>query len=295
MRTIPPALAERLASGATTLARCWRLARRDGVVLGFTDHDRPIAFDGAVHEPAAGFTAGEVPASLGLSVDTADVLGALVSPVLTDADLAGGLYDAARVELHLVDWSAPEHRLLLSVGEIGETERRGASFRAEVRSLAHVLDQERGRIFQGGCDADLGDARCKADLAAPDRRAIGVVADVVGARVLHAAGVAAVAAGRLAGGLLNWSSGPNVGLTSELRDDREENGERVLELWHPPPRPPEVGDAFVATVGCDKRFETCRDRFGNAANFRGFPHMPGTDFALSYARRGDANDGAPLA
>lgn len=30
-------------------------------------------------------------------------------------------------------------------------------------------------------------------------------------------------------------------------------------------------------LACDHRFETCRDVFGNAANFRGFPHLPGTE------------------
>jgi len=29
-------------------------------------------------------------------------------------------------------------------------------------------------------------------------------------------------------------------------------------------------------------------------NFRGFPHMPGNDFALSYPMPGDANDGGGL-
>ena len=32
---------------------------------------------------------------------------------------------------------------------------------------------------------------------------------------------------------------------------------------------------------CDQRFETCRDVFANAENFRGFPHLPGNDFILS--------------
>lgn len=34
--------------------------------------------------------------------------------------------------------------------------------------------------------------------------------------------------------------------------------------------------AFPGAV-CDYRFETCRDVFGNAGNFRGFPHLPGAD------------------
>ena len=46
--------------------------------------------------------------------------------------------------------------------------------------------------------------------------------------------------------------------------------------------------------GCDRQFATCRDRFGNAVNFRGFPHMPGEEAVLRYPNRGDANTGAPL-
>lgn len=34
-------------------------------------------------------------------------------------------------------------------------------------------------------------------------------------------------------------------------------------------------------LACDHRFETCRDVFGNAENFRGFPHLPGADFVLA--------------
>lgn len=32
---------------------------------------------------------------------------------------------------------------------------------------------------------------------------------------------------------------------------------------------------------CDQRFETCQEVFANTENFRGFPHLPGTDFILS--------------
>lgn len=34
-------------------------------------------------------------------------------------------------------------------------------------------------------------------------------------------------------------------------------------------------------AGCDHRFETCQSVFGNAESFRGFPHLPGTDFVLA--------------
>ena len=42
MRPVPEALRARLATGVTTLVHAWRIARRDGVTFGFTDHDRDL-------------------------------------------------------------------------------------------------------------------------------------------------------------------------------------------------------------------------------------------------------------
>lgn len=55
-----------------------------------------------------------------------------------------------------------------------------------------------------------------------------------------------------------------------------------------------IGDSVELTIGCDKRSATCK-AFGNIANFRGFPHIPGTDQAFTYAERGSGlNDGGSL-
>jgi uncharacterized phage protein (TIGR02218 family) len=51
--------------------------------------------------------------------------------------------------------------------------------------------------------------------------------------------------------------------------------------------PIQAGDTFAITAGCDKRFATCVEKFANADNFRGFPHMPGNDFITGYPTRGD--------
>src|SRR5437762_820254 len=120
MRTLGSDFAAHLQSGATTLCRCWRLRRRDGTVLGFTDHDVALVFDSVTYEPAAGFTASEIPASLGLNVDTAEITGALLSPFLTEADLNAGLYDGATIECFLVNWADAAQRTLLESGSIGE-------------------------------------------------------------------------------------------------------------------------------------------------------------------------------
>jgi uncharacterized phage protein (TIGR02218 family) len=95
--------------------------------------------------------------------------------------------------------------------------------------------------------------------------------------------------------LLSWVAGPNAGRVSEVREHRAEAGRVRLALWQQTPFAAGNGDTFTVTAGCDKRFETCRDRFSNGTSFRGFPHMPGTDRALSYAASDDGDlDGGSL-
>lgn len=131
MRDIPPALAAHLASGATTLCWCWKLVRRDGVVFGFTDHDRDITFDAVTYEAAAGLTATEVKESVGLGIDNLEVEGALRSDRLAAADLAAGRYDGASIDIFRVNWQAPAERVLIRRGSIGEVRRTTSEFVAE--------------------------------------------------------------------------------------------------------------------------------------------------------------------
>jgi hypothetical protein len=73
MKTIPDDLAAHLAGGATSLCRCWKLIRRDGQVLGFTDHDRDLSFGGLTFAARTGLEAAEAAAELGFAVGGGDV------------------------------------------------------------------------------------------------------------------------------------------------------------------------------------------------------------------------------
>ncbi|MBX6426737.1 MAG: DUF2163 domain-containing protein [Variibacter sp.] len=295
MRAIPPALQAKLDAGTTTLARCWIVTRRDGVVLGFTEHDEDLVVDGVRCRAGTGFTASEAQQQFGLAVGGSEVGGALASDSLNEDDLAAGRFDAAEVRLYLVDWSEPALRVLLSSGVLGEVRREGLHFTAEVRGLAHRLAEESGRLYTATCSADLGDARCKVDLTNPAYRGSGVVAGLPGGSLLVADGLDGFADGWFTSGRLTWTTGANAGLAVEVKTHRAGAEGVTLALWQAMPEPLAIGDAFVVTAGCDKRFATCRDRFTNAVNFRGFPHIPGNDFVMQYAVSGEpGNDGSRL-
>ncbi len=295
MREVPSALQAMLDEGATTLCHGWRITRSDGLVQGFTDHDRDLVVAGVTFIAASGITGSESALAQGLGVTGTELHGALSDASLSEADLASGVYDGAGVDHLLIDWSAPENHLLLRHGTIGEVRREGGAFAAELRSPSDALNQTRGRVFGALCDADLGDARCGVNLSAPAFSGAGVVSLVDGALRLVVLGLGEFAAGSFTDGRLTFTSGANTGFATEVKAHSTDASGVVLQLWQRPVHAVVSGDGFSISAGCDKRFATCRERFANALNFRGFPQMPGNDFVIAFAVPGEGgHDGSVL-
>jgi uncharacterized phage protein (TIGR02218 family) len=285
MKKLPAQLKASLDSGVTTLCWCWRVTRRDGLRLGFTDHDHDLTFDGTDFEASTGFSASEINESVGLGADNLEVSGALTSERLNEADLSAGFYDDAAVEIFRVDWSSPENRILMRTGSLGEVSRAGTGFKAEVRGLAHYLQQPKGRLYQHTCDADVGDARCTVNLNQASYQGIGTVLAYESSRKFTADSLDGYANDFFTRGLLKLTSGPAIGQELEVKSHVNQQGIVTIECWEPIRQPLTTGASFEVHAGCDKLLSTCVDKFSNAQNFRGFPHMPGNDFIASHAKR----------
>lgn len=294
MRTIPDGLQAHLDGEATTLCHAWRVTRRDGVVMGFTDHDRDLSFGGLSYLAASGFEASEAEDGNGLSAEGGDLSGGFSAEAIRAEDLSAGRYDGAKVEVYMVNWQDPAQRLLLRTAELGEVRREGGLFRAELRRLTHRLDQMRGRIYGHRCDAVLGDGRCCVNVAAPAFRATATVDAVLDDMRLRVSGLSGFAERFFRYGMLTFTSGAAAGLTADIEDQRKVSGGDELTFWLPVPAGVAAGDALQVTAGCDKRFATCKAKFSNGLNFRGFPHMPGSDFTYGYADGETVHDGRPL-
>lgn len=279
------AYSDALETGSTTLCRCFRLTRADGVTMGFTDHDTDVAFGGLTYRAEAAMSATEAASTLGLSPDEMEAHGALSDDSITEADLAAGLYDGAAVEVWDVDWRDTQVRQLLGRYTVGEVERGSLAFRAELRSMAATLDRPEGRLHTTLCDARrLGDHRCKLDLAA--WQAPATVLRVTGLEVV-VSGLDGFTGSFFSRGIVEWTGGANAGTSGDIRVSAKSGAEVTLSLWRLPARPISPGDTLTATAGCDRTAAMCRDRFANLINFRGFPHMPGEAFLRDYGREGD--------
>ncbi len=292
MRTIDPALQAHLDAGATSLCQCLKIEARDGEILGFTDHDRDLTFEGVTYEAQSGFDASRLQSEAGYVPGNFEIAGALTSDRLSEARLRAGAYDHAGFTLFLVNWQDTSQRFLLRAGHLGEVSHGGIGFTAELRGLAQRLDEPKGRVFQYGCDAVLGDERCAVDLARAEFRGEGIVTEVDGSSRFAADGLSGFLDGWFSGGVVTWQSGANEGQRRAVKQHRTLGGVVTLSFWQAMGAAIVAGDMFAVTAGCDKQFATCRTKFANAANFRGFPHMPGNDFVASYPNRDDPkNDG----
>jgi uncharacterized phage protein (TIGR02218 family) len=294
MSAWPETLASHLAREVTTVCHCWRLTRKDGVATGYTDHDRPLTVGGTLCRPQSGLSASEARDTLGLAVDTVDVEGALSSDDITDQDIAAGLYDGATVETFLVNWRRPEDFVLLRKATIGKITLSDGRFVAELESLAHSLDRPNGRYVSRTCDAELGDARCGFNLGNPAFTGVGTVAAFEAPSMLTVSGLDGFEAGWFAHGVLTWTAGANAGRSERVEEHRKDATGTTLVLRPGSGTAASAGDAFSIVAGCDKTFATCKAKFANALNFRGFPHLPGNDAAYGYVVDGGRFDGGPV-
>jgi uncharacterized phage protein (TIGR02218 family) len=271
LSSAPPWLREDL----VTMAWCWRLSRRDGVVIGLTSHDQDLFWGGLTYRAAPGMRPSALESHDHLDAATMDLEGAIASEAIMERDLDAGRWDGARMQLFVTDWTDAEAApILMAEGILGGIERRGKQFAAELQGVMRHLDGPVCPATSPSCRAMLGDKACRVNLA-PRTHYRNVIA-VADHMVTLDAGIAA---GRMLYGECLWLDGANCGVSSPVA---QHSSAAVLHLSLIPP----LGLALPARVrlieGCDKQLSTCRTTFGNAVNFRGEAHLPGNDLLTRY-------------
>lgn len=267
------------ALGSTARAWCWKVTRTDTQIFGFTSVDVDLVIDGITYAAATGMTPSAIDGKADLSVPNLEVVGMLDSATLTEADLQAGIWDNAAVEIFEVQYTdLSQGRMILATGTLGQVRAGRVAFLAELRGLAQKLQQPIGEVFTIGCQASLGDSRCKVSLAS--WTVTGTVTAAASARAFTDS-ARAEAAHYFTAGLITWTSGENDGLSMEVRLHSTGG---VFELALPMPYAVAVGDTYSLVAGCRKRaIEDCKTKFNNILNFRGHPYVPGNDKVLGNA------------
>lgn len=282
MKEITSEFSQHLSGPVTTLATCWKLKRRDGVVLGFTDLDKDITIDALLYQAASGFTPSAIENSASMSVDNLEVEGMLSASAISDDDILAGIYDFAEIEIFLVNYmDLTQGKMSLRTGWLGEVAMSKHYFVAEVRGLMQRLSSSMGNLFSASCRASLGDNACKVDLAA--HSITGSVTTGGNGHMFEDSNVDDVD-GLYDAGVVTFITGANAGLSMEIKHYRlNGSGVGVFTMTLPFASTILPGDQYRVHKGCDKSLKICHERFNNVLNFRGEPLVPGIDRMLETA------------
>ena len=282
MKILDPALKESLTKTSTTLCWCWLITRVDGVQLGFTSLDLPIIIDGVTYLPYTGFDPGAAQSSSDLNaIDSQQLKGLLDASGISRADLASGIYEYATVRRFLVDFTDlpstlslnPPKHLELPQGHLAESKHSPLGYEIKVKDDLSYLDNQIGETTTKTCRANLGDDRCRVNLA-PFTHNLNIIA-VDSKRSFDVDGT--LPAKYFDRGRLLFTSGANNGLH---RDIGFYFGNKIILSPVPAPFEIVVGDTITAVAGCAKTKLACVTKFQNFANFLGEPDVPTTDLAV---------------
>lgn len=277
MRTgIPAPLLAHMQGRNTTLAWGLKLTRADDRVFGFTSHDRPADIAGVHYRADLGLDVASLVSSAGFSVDNTEVQILADGVVFTKPELMAGLWDAAHFELFRYNWAdVSMGRAIEKRGRVGNVRPRRGAYVAELRTLRQMLQQQRGTVTQPTCRNRLGDARCGVDLdGSPGFTVSGTLTAVTSGLIFRDA-ARTEALHWFTEGEIRFDTGACAGLRAKVKSYAADG---TITLALPMIFELQLGDAYTMTAGCTRRLlEDCRDKFGNAVNFWGEPHLVGVD------------------
>lgn len=277
MKIHPQSIIMTTKSSRPTITLLCKITLKNGSVIALNQLDKDIFFDGTLYPASNALSASATKTESTLAVDTTDLEGMINTDLFDEGDIAGGLFNGAYYEFYEVNYMHPEGGgSIVDTGFIGDLGTSNTGFKLELRSIDQNVQSDIGRIFMPACDANLGDSRCRVDL-----NAITVSGSVQSSdyNFYIIDNTRTENSGYFNGGLLKFSSGDNMGLSVEVKNYDKETGR--IDFQANFPRKIKAGDTYIMHPGCDKRRDTCRDKYNNIINFRGVPSIPAAETLLS--------------
>jgi len=276
MKTLPAGLAAQYASGTSTLAYALKLQRQDGQLFGFTSGPRDVLIQGLQYNATQGLLVSDLETHAGFAVDNLELTTLDDGSLFKQNEVFGGVWRNCKFWIYRFNFQNVSDGLeTLFVGTLGDITMQLGAVKVELRGLQAAFQQSIGAIVSASCRARLGDALCRVDLA--PLTATGMITSGTSRRIFD---VLAFNQPQdyFTEGMVTFTSGACKGMSAKVKFS---DGNQ-LELQLPLPSDLTAGDTLVAIPGCRKRYlEDCTQRFNNALNFQGEPHLPGIDQIVS--------------
>lgn len=289
MRSIPIALVDSLATGRTSLCFLVKIKRKDGQILAFTTLDAAITYtdgpDGPItYLPNNGVKPSEQVWSASLSVDTAEIVGAIRDTGVTEQEIRAGLFDFARFWIYRVNYlDLTEGHYLWASGTTGETKFSENAWQLELRSKQQQLKQPIAETYTLTCPVPYGSPACGKEFEWFDIT-VDEVDPLEPDRIFSVLGDSDYPADeRFRYGVMRFLTGDNAGI--ELEVEHHDGSDFALLL--PLPYPAQPGDEAQVRIDCLKEARDevygCKSPLRWGADWiyhhRGFPDIPVADAA----------------
>jgi uncharacterized phage protein (TIGR02218 family) len=258
-------------------AECFTFITTTGTQYTWTNVDYDVHFAGFTFLANGPLISGlKYKGSVGLEVDKQQItIAARPTDAVNGAPflvaLRDGAFDGAPVYRDRVFLSGPSGAVVGGVrmfqGRISTVDNVGRTQATmTVASDLVILDYDMPRnLFSPTCSHVLYDAGC--GIIRGTFSLDGAVGSGSNPSTINFAGARA---GDVQGSLV-FTSGANANVRATIRSVIVEAS---YLLMYPLPFAPAEGDKFNVAFGCDHTQATCRNKFNNLSNFRGFPYVP---------------------
>lgn len=273
MKTISENLKNHLASETTSLAKFILITLSEDEKIGLTTLDKEFEFENVIYKPAISADNFSNKTSFSTN-DKEKYFSAFDSDLINDDFIKSGKIDNAEIEIFLLNYNFPaDGKLVLKKGYISKIIYDEEKYFFEISGYSKYLTKKITNNYSPNCRARLGDSKCQVDMNS--FTFTGSITSLIN-KFSFIDSSRAEATGYFNHGILEFLTGDNKNILKEVSEFS--SGKIILTTSLP--YEIQLGDEYRITAGCDKSFSTCISKFNNALNFRGEPHVPGTEKIL---------------
>lgn len=262
------------------LARCWKIEKNSGTLIGFTTLDSPLFID-ALSYWSIGFDPTEIVANNEASVDSSEFSSFFDVSGISLVDMHSGEYAGAFYTRFIYDFSTATTLYTELNGFLGKRTSTDRVYQIEGRSLSQKLQQKREFKTRSLCWKQLGSqgpGQCKVDLNLYTYTGlISSVTDLITFVTSPISGSGSLSPDFFAEGKVIINTGVNAGYTFDIKRSSVSSESWTITLWEAPYLSLEVGSEIQLVAGCNKTRVHCQKKFNNFHNFGGEPSLPGNN------------------
>lgn len=256
-----------------TLVKCLKIILANGKILAFTEYSKDLNIDNIIYKASNGFFENKNQQHCDVTPNNEEIVAFVENNDIKKEDIIAGIFDDARVDIFYVDYENIEYgKIIITSGFIGTINFDNNKIYLSINGILSLMDKTIGETYSPLCRAKFCDKKCS--LNAEKYTFLGKIKNIISEIEFNCfeSEITNKKTNYFKYGLIKFTSGKNKNSIAEIKQSVGSNIVLNSKLLYNL----EENDEFEIFAGCNKKFNTCIEKFNNAINFRGEPNLPGT-------------------